>query len=124
MTTATDVRRWIDDYVRAWRTPGTEGLVDVFTPDVRYLPSPWAEPIVGLDALALFWDSERDGPDEQFTITYEVVAVDGALGVVRVAVDYRRSRWRDLWVVRFADDGRCREFEEWPFRPGQDDGHA
>jgi hypothetical protein len=44
---------------------------------------------------------------------------------VRVEVDYAASgdRWRDLWVVEFADDGRCRVFEEWPFAPEQRDGH-
>ncbi|WP_327035397.1 hypothetical protein [Micromonospora ureilytica] len=29
------------------------------------------------------------------------------------------QEYRDLWVMRFADDGRCRSFEEWPFWPGQ-----
>jgi hypothetical protein len=27
-------------------------------------------------------------------------------------------------VVPFDDAGRCERFEEWPFRPDQDDGHA
>jgi hypothetical protein len=42
--------------------------------------------------------------------------------VVRVDVQYGppdRHEYRDLWIVRFAADGRCREFEEWPFWPGQ-----
>jgi hypothetical protein len=33
------------------------------------------------------------------------------------------ERWRDLWVIRFDDDGRCVAFEEWPFAPRQRDGH-
>ena len=56
----------------------------------------------------------------------DVVAVDGETAVVRVSVDYDRpdgGRWRDLWVMRFAEDGRCSSFEEWPFAPGQPDGH-
>ena len=31
--------------------------------------------------------------------------------------------WRDLWVIRFDDDGRCVAFEGWPFAPRQRDGH-
>jgi hypothetical protein len=27
--------------------------------------------------------------------------------------------YRDLWVMRFASDGRCAWFEEWPFWPEQ-----
>jgi hypothetical protein len=120
------VERWVVGYERAWRTAGTELLAELFTPDVSYLPSPWADPIVGLDALEPWWDTERDGPDEDFTMTTDVIAVDGDRAVVRLDVDYRRdvpSRWRDLWVLRFAPDGRCAAFEEWPFAPGQPDGH-
>jgi len=120
-----DVERWVDGYEAAWRTAGVEGLADLFTPEVTYLPSPWAKPVVGLDALSRFWDGARDGPDEAFDLRSEVVAVDGDTAVVRLAVDYqgRGGRWRDLWVITFGSDGRCTAFEEWPFSPGQPDGH-
>ncbi|EAP97819.1 hypothetical protein JNB_12683 [Janibacter sp. HTCC2649] len=68
-------------------------------------------------------EAERDGPDEVFTFAHEVVAIDGDTVVLRVAVDYPSSTWRDLWVVTFAPDGRATAFEEWPFSPSQPDGH-
>lgn len=112
-------------YERAWRSPGTDALAALFTPDVSYRVSPWAEPLRGLDRLAAFWEEGRDGPDEEFTMTSEVVAVDGDVAVVRVSVEYGRGRdWRDLWVLRYDADGRCAAFEEWPFAPSQDDGHG
>ena len=118
------VEQWIAGYERVWRTPGTAGIREIFTEDVSYLPSPWAEPIAGLERLGDFWEAERAGPDEPFTMTSEVLAVEGSRAVVRVAVDYGTGhRWRDLWVLEYADDGRCRHFEEWPFAPGQSDGH-
>jgi len=76
---------------------------------------------VGLPAIARMWDAERDGPDEVFRMTSELVAVEGDTGVAKVQVWYGepvRQEYLDLWVMRFADDGRCREFEEWPFWPG------
>ena len=120
------VQKWVADYERVWRTPGTGQLAELFVPDARYIPSPWAEPLQGLGAIALFWEAERVSPEEVFTMTSEVVAVDGRTAVVRVAVGYGDlgSRpWRDLWVIRFAGDGRCSCFEEWPFAPEQPDGH-
>jgi hypothetical protein len=120
------VHRWIAQYELAWRTPGTGRLSELFTPDVTYSPSPWAIPVAGLDELALFWEAERASPDEEFVMTSEVVAVEGDTAVVRVEVDYGppdERQWRNLWVVRFALGGRCAVFEEWPFTPGQDDGH-
>ena len=121
-----DVSAWVDRYEQVWRSAGTDRLPELFTASATYLPSPWATPISGGTELAEFWDAERDGPDETFTMTSEVLAVDGDTAVVRVAVDYGEpvvSRWLDLWVLRFDDDGRCRAFEEWPFAPGQPDGH-
>ena len=120
------VERWVDRYEQLWRTPETDHLVELFRPDATYLPSPWAQPLDGLDEIAQFWESGRDGPDEVFTMSSDVVAVDADTAVVRVFVDYAGSdagRWRDLWVLRFAPDGRCSSFEEWPFAPEQRDGH-
>ena len=63
-----DVRRWVDAYERAWRGAGTSGLVGLFTDDATYRASPWQPPIEGLGAIGVFWEAERDGPDEEFTM--------------------------------------------------------
>ncbi|MEQ7124159.1 nuclear transport factor 2 family protein [Actinopolymorpha sp. B11F2] len=120
------VERWVAGYERAWRTPGTEPLAELFSPDVSYRPSPWARPIVGLSRLGAWWEAERDGPDESFAMTSDVVAVDGNTAVVRIEVAYLGddpTRWRDLWILQFDADGRSVGFEEWPFAPDQPDGH-
>ncbi len=114
------VQAWIDAYERAWRTAGTDALGDVFTPDATYRTGPFEDPHRGLEAIALLWEAEREGPDERFTLTTEVVAVDGDTAVVRAEVRYGppdRREFRDLWIVRLRDDGRCAAFEEWPFAP-------
>jgi hypothetical protein len=53
-----------------------------------YSPSPWAQPIDGLEAIRRFWDAGRSGPDERFRAQREIVAIDAPVAVVRVAVDY------------------------------------
>ena len=122
MTTREHVAGWIDGYERAWRTAGTSGLAELFTEDASYRTAPYREPYVGLDAIAAMWEREREGPGERFEMTHDIVAVDGDTAVVRVEVRYTGPsavEYRDLWVMRFAEDGRCRAFEEWPFWPGQ-----
>jgi hypothetical protein len=80
--------------------------------------SPYEEPARGLEAIAALWEREREGPDEGFEMTHEIVAVEGDTGVVRVEVSYERgTEYRDLWLIRLGPDGRCRDFEEWPFWP-------
>ena len=74
----------------------------------------------GLDEIARLWEGERVGPDEPFRMTSEIVAVDGDTGVSRVEVWYDGPpprHYRDLWIVRLDDSGRCTHFEEWPFWP-------
>ena len=119
---------WVERYERAWRTPGTEALAELFTPDASYSTAPYEEPYRGLQAIGAMWEAERAGPDEQFEMTSEVVAVDGDTGVARIEVTYgagdeqvrmrrQRQEYRDLWVVRLNDAGLCFHFEEWPFWP-------
>jgi len=66
------------------------------------------------------WEEEREGPDEVFTLATEILAVDGRTAVVRAEVRYGDppgQEYRDLWVIRLADDGHCTWFEEWPYWP-------
>jgi ketosteroid isomerase-like protein len=118
--TRDQVAAWIAAYERAWRAPGTDALGDLFTADATYRQGPYDEPVAGLPAIARMWEAERAGPDELFEMTSEVVAVDGVAAVARLEVRYGDplwQEWRDLWVMRFAGDGRCAEFEEWPIAP-------
>jgi ketosteroid isomerase-like protein len=123
--------RWVDEYERAWRAPGVAALDALFTEDATYSTAPYARPHAGLPAIRAMWEAGRS-PGEAFSMTSEVVAVEGDVGVVRVAVHYtapRDQEYRDLWIVRLAPDGRCASFEEWPFWPpgsggGYDPGPA
>lgn len=111
---------WVAAYEKAWRTAGTESLADLFTADATYRAAPFEDAQRGLEQIARFWEAERQGPDEIFTIESELVAVEGDTGVVRVEVTYGEPvnrTYRDLWIVRLDDTGRSFHFEEWPFWP-------
>lgn len=118
--TRADLERWIAAYEDAWRTEGTDALGRLFAPDATYSMAPYKEPHRGLDAIARLWEAERKGHDEVFAMEHEIVAVEGDTGVARVEVRYGEPldrEYRDLWIVRLGEDGRCLHFEEWPFSP-------
>jgi hypothetical protein len=122
MTDRAMVGRWLRGYEAAWRTPGTEGLAALFSVAATYLQSPYEQPITGLDPIKRMWEEQREGPDEVFTLATDILAVEGPTAVVRAEVRYGdplRQEYRDLWVIRLADDGRCTWFEEWPYWPGR-----
>jgi hypothetical protein len=113
-----EVRRWVDNYEKAWRSPGTDGLGTLFAKGASYLQSPYSEPIVGLHGIAEMWDAERESPDEVFTIESEIVAIEEDTAVVRVLVRYGyplTQEYLDLWILRFNKSGLCEWFEEWPY---------
>ena len=113
---------WLERYELAWRSPGTAALGRLFTDDASYVMAPYDPPVEGVAAISEMWERERDGPDEQFSMTSEIVAIGGDTAVARIEVMYAgppERQYRDLWVVRFDCSGLCRWFEEWPFWPGQ-----
>jgi hypothetical protein len=116
---------WLASYERAWRTPGVDDLAGLFTEDASYSTAPYESPHRGLEAIATMWEAERLGPDEEFQMSSEVIAVEGDTGVVRIEVQYgppKEKEYRDLWVLRFAEAGLCSHFEEWPFWPPDQQG--
>jgi ketosteroid isomerase-like protein len=116
--TRDDVMRWVASYERAWRDGDLDAVETLFTDGARYRRSPYKEVDVGLAAIKALWVDI----DEAFAMDATPVAVEGRDAVVRVDVRYGdpvRQEYRDLWVFRFAEDGRVEDFEEWPFWPGQ-----
>jgi ketosteroid isomerase-like protein len=113
------VMQWVAGYERAWRSGDVDAVEALFTNDARYRRSPYEPTEVGHTAIRAFW-LEDDG--EVFTMRAEPVAVEGRDAVVRVEVRYGdpvRQEYRDLWVLRFASDGRVEDFEEWAYWPGK-----
>lgn len=114
------VEAWIEKYECAWRTTGIDPLDALFTEDASYRMSPYEEPARGHGEIGALWERERTGPDEEFEMSWDLVAVEGDTAVARIEVAYAGgTEYRDLWIIHFAADGRCREFEEWPYWPGQ-----
>lgn len=118
--TRDELEGWLDSYERLWRTEGTEGLAEIFTPDAFYSNGPYEDPFEDLGEITEMWEDERRSADEAFTVEREILAIEGDTGVVRLQVDYgepKPQQYRDLWIVRLDEDGRCFHFEEWPFWP-------
>jgi uncharacterized protein (TIGR02246 family) len=110
-----DVARWMDAYVAAWSSNDPEEISSLFTGDARYYLVPTARPWVGREEIARGWAGVADEPGT-WTFRYEPLAVAGDLAFVRARTVYDRDppgSYENLFVIRFAADGRCSEFTEW-----------
>ncbi len=114
-----EVMQWVAGYELAWRAGDLDAVADLFSDGACYRTSPYEDARIGHAAIRAFW---LDDEDEVFTLNASPVAVEGRDAVVRVEVHYRepvRQEYLDLWVLRFADDGRVEDFEEWAYWPGK-----
>jgi hypothetical protein len=116
--TRDEVQRWLDDYVAAWRSYDPEAIADLFGEEAEYRYQPWAEPISGRDAIVADWLGGRDAPGT-YDGHYAPYAVDGDRAVAVGESRYTnpdgsfRTRYYNLWTLRFDDDGRCVDFVEY-----------
>ncbi len=100
---AGQVQRWLDAYTGAWLTYDPGAIGALFTDDAEYRWHPWDEGGAvarGREAIVAAWLENRDAVGMSFYYTDDTQAtLDRA--------------YHNLWVLRFGDEGRCREFTEW-----------
>ena len=117
---------WLDRYVAAWGSYDRAEVGALFAADVLYRYHPYDDPIAGRDAVVASWLGEgsqdvastRDEPDT-YEAAYAPVAVDGDVVVARGTTTYLTEPggpvhqvYDNCFVMRFDDQGKCREFTE------------
>jgi hypothetical protein len=120
---------WLDRYVDVWKS-GIHGRVaELFSDDAVYYTDPFREPRHGVAEIEEYWRTSGDAPDA-FVAQYTPLEVTADLPVVvgfSRYLDDSRSRidkeYGNVFVLRFAEDGRCTEYREWYMLRG-DDGPA
>jgi uncharacterized protein (TIGR02246 family) len=111
--TDTDVLSgWINAYVRAWNTNDPADIGALFAEQAVYYTAPYRPPWQGREQIIEGWLSRKDEPGET-TFTWRTVAVAGDVAVIEGTTAYPSETFSNLWVIRFDEDGRCREFTEW-----------
>jgi len=112
MTDLSRVTAWIDGYVRAWNSNDPDEIGALFTDDAEYYTAPFRTPWRGREQIVTQWLERRDEPGET-TFEWAPVSVTAELAVIQGTTTYPAQRFSNLWVIRLAADGRCREFTEW-----------
>jgi uncharacterized protein (TIGR02246 family) len=126
------VQRWVDAYVRAWKSYDEAAIADLWTEDAVWF-YPFGTRAIGRAEITAECMAEAElftggGYDAQ----YEPIALDGSLAVAHGRTLYfdpatgeRRGEFDNVWVLRFGADGRCSEFHEWyAGRPEHDPSRA
>jgi ketosteroid isomerase-like protein len=122
------VEQWIAAYKEAWKSDDPDQVAALFTEGATYSPFPWPREQnkwQGRDTIVEKWIGHGDSK-VGWRFEHEVLAVEGDTAVIEGWTSYDRGEgepwdeaYANVWLVRFADDGRAREFREWWVqRPG------
>jgi hypothetical protein len=110
---------WLNRYVTAWEKYDPAQIGDLFTDGGRYRYRPHDPWVSGRRDIVREWMSHRT-PDMSYLARYTPIAIDGdtvvAVGQVRYLTDDQSAIDRlydSLFILTFADDGRCDALVEW-----------
>jgi ketosteroid isomerase-like protein len=123
MTDFETVARWMTAYIHAWESNEPGDIRALFTPGAMYYTAPFAPPRAGHEEIVSGWLEDLDEPGD-WHFTWSTTAQDGDLAFVEGRTVYNGNRhgstraYRNLWVIRFAADGRASSFTEWYMREG------
>lgn len=104
---------WMRDYLAAWASNEPADIAALFTDDARYYTEPYSPPWSGSEGIVEGWLAAADAPGSvdfewaPLTETRDLAVVQGTTRYTDGPV------YSNLWVIRFAADGRAREFTEW-----------
>jgi SnoaL-like protein len=116
------VERWMNAYRTAWASDDADDIAALFTEDVTYSPYPWPRGEnrwVGRDQVVGKWQGRGDSKIG-WRFDHDILAVEDDTAVVEGWTYYDRGdgepwteAYANIWLLRFADDERVREFAEW-----------
>lgn len=105
---------WMDRYVAAWDTNEPERIAALFTSEAVYDPQTADGPWHGVEEIVGGWIEIDDTPGNwEFEWRPLVEREDLAVVTGRTRYIDPPASYRNLFVIRFAEDGRCRDFTEW-----------
>jgi hypothetical protein len=113
-----DVQHWLDRYVAALDSYDAEAIGALFADEAEYRYQPWAEPVVGRDAIVASWTEDKDAAGS-WAAHYDVWAFDGerasAIGESRYlnSDGSFKTLFHNHFALRFDGHGRCVEFVEY-----------
>lgn len=114
-----NAERFLNGYLEAWRTNEVDSVRALFAPDAIYRSGVRdLEPTTGVDAIVAHWLEERDEPGTwSYTGGVELQTEKAAVirGVTTYTEGPKSGTYENVWLVRFDDEGRASEFQDWWF---------
>ena len=112
------VEAWLERYGRAWETRDPSAAAELFTEDAQYLETPFDEPMKGRSAIYRYW-SEIPETQRDIAFGFDILSIEENRVLARWWSSYVKIRTGEptrldgIFLLEFAEDGRCRSLREW-----------
>ena len=115
-----NAQRFLDGYLDAWASNNPDSIRALFAPQATYRGGASdLEPAVGVDEIIALWLEERDEPGTwSYSGAVELQTKTAAVirGVTTYTEGQKSGIYENVWLVRFDEDGRASEFQDWWFQ--------
>jgi hypothetical protein len=105
---------WMDRYVLAWSSNDPDHIAALFTPTAVYDPQTADGEWEGLDEIIERW-IEIDDREDNWDFEWMPLVENDEIAVVTCRTRYYDppASFRNLFVIRFDEEGLCYDFTEW-----------
>jgi limonene-1,2-epoxide hydrolase len=116
-----DAQDLLAAYKRGWERRSPDMILELFASDIDYRSDPFAEPLIGLNAVRALWNDVA-ATQAHVEFDAERIWVSGAtvLASWHAAYTHRttaeRVRMRGFMTLELGDDGRVQRFRQWPLQ--------
>jgi hypothetical protein len=106
-------------FKRGWERRAPDEIIELFDRDIDYRTDPFAEPLVGLNAVRALWN-DLAATSAHVEFDAERVWVSGATVLASWHAAYTRRataervRARGFMTLELGDDRRVRRLRQWP----------
>ena len=114
-----DAQDMLAAFKQGWERRSPDEIIELFDRQVDYRPDPFAEPLVGLNAVRTLWN---DMAAEQTHVEFDAerIWVSGSTVLASWHAAYTRRqtservRLRGFMTLELGDDRRVVRFRQWP----------
>ncbi len=105
---------WMEGYLEAWESSDAVDIAALFHPEAVYDPQTADGELHGHSEIIEWWKDIDDTPGNWEFEWMPLVETDD-MAIVTATTRYREppASYRNLFVIRFDEDGLCTDFTEW-----------
>jgi len=118
MLTLNAFEKWMEMYSKASAENDPQASADLFSLNARFYETPFAEPLIGRDAIYQYWVKGAQTLKDK-TSSYEILAMKDNLGIARWQANFmviesgKRLALDCVFLVEFDESEKCSIFREW-----------